>query len=267
MISLAFSPCPNDTFMLDAWVHKKILNYLPVITYIQDIQALNEDALAGKYDVTKISVAMYPLIQHEYELLPTGAALGYGCGPLLVATKPYTLGDISSLHIALPGEYTTAHLLLKKLLSTPAKKSFHLFSAIEKAVLNQEVDAGMLIHEGRFTYQQKQLYKIVDMGELWEKTYQLPLPLGVIAIKRNLPTTTKKQIYNSLYNSIQYAFHNPEASASFVAYHAQEMDIEVRKQHIQLYVNDYSLDISTKGEEAIQLLLGKDTQESIFFIP
>jgi 1,4-dihydroxy-6-naphthoate synthase len=253
---LAFSPCPNDTFMFHAWVNDLIPTHgLKTTLMIADIEQLNQSALRQQPDIVKLSLGAYAHVSENYELLSSGAALGKNCGPLLVSKRNYRWEDISSLRIAIPGTYTTANLLLTLFKPEANQKQEMLFSDIEEAVLNDTVDAGLLIHENRFTYHDRGLIKIADMGELWESTYHCPLPLGCIAVRKSLPVETKLFLNNLMQQSVSYALQHPDESMPFVRQHAQAMDENIMRQHIQLYVNNWSVQLGDTGKEAIRQIL------------
>ncbi len=260
--SLAFSPCPNDTFIFDALVNQKIdTKGIHFDVYLEDVQTLNEWALQGKMDFSKISYGVWNKVQNQYQLLNSGGALGKGVGPLLI-TKPntidspngYTQEAINQMTIAIPGENTTAHLLFSLAYPNARKKVFKVFHEIEHAVLNGEVDAGVIIHENRFTYEAKGLKKIIDLGAYWEETEQLPIPLGGIIAKKTIDPTIIQQVNALIKQSIEYAFANYPTVAPYVVEHAQEMSEEVMRQHINLYVNHFSLDLGTEGLQAVEKL-------------
>jgi 1,4-dihydroxy-6-naphthoate synthase len=252
-IELAYSPCPNDTFIFDAWVHGRINDkgVKPTVT-LNDVEELNRAAFLNGPDVTKLSFHAYAYISGEYQLLTAGSALGEGCGPLLIAKQELTETDLASARVAIPGKYTTANLLYRLAYPDNPDAIPYLFSDIEQAVLDDEVDAGVIIHENRFTYSEKGLVKLADLGEIWEKEYKVPVPLGGIAVKRHLPQEIKLAINENIRASLQYARQHPEASMPYVSLHAQEMEPTVMQQHIDLYVNEYSLDLGQSGKEAIE---------------
>lgn len=254
--TLGFSPCPNDTFIFDALVNKKIdTEGLDFEVVLEDVQTLNQWAMEGKLDISKISYGVLPLVLPQYELMDAGGALGKGVGPLLIARRPVPLADIPRSVIAIPGQQTTAHLLFSLAFPAAAHKKFMVFSAIEEAVLSGEVDAGVIIHENRFTYQQKGLVRLMDLGEYWEKETGAPIPLGGIVFRRDHDPVLQKKVNTLIHRSLEYAFkHYPDLPA-YVKEHAQEMDERVMRQHIDLYVNDYSLSLGAEGRKAIDILL------------
>jgi len=252
-LTLGFSPCPNDTFIFDALVNGRIeLGNIELEIVMADVEELNRMAIAGKLDITKISYNAYSQVHHKYQLLNAGSALGNNCGPLLIAKKMLSSEELKTARIAIPGKNTTANFLMSFAYPNAVNKKELLFSEVENAVLNDEVDAGVIIHENRFTYQEKGLVRIADLGEVWEQKAGFPIPLGGIAIHRRLKPTLRKQFDQLLRESVQFAFDNPEASKDYVKCHAQEMDESVMRAHIGLYVNNYSLDLGEKGKLAIR---------------
>ena len=254
--TLGFSPCPNDTFIFDALVNKKIgTEGLDFEVALEDVETLNQWALEGKLDFTKISFGVLPLIRNEYVLLNSGGALGKGVGPLLISKKPIAALHIEECIVAMPGENTTAHLLFSQAFPNALKKEFMVFSKIEEAVLCNKVDAGVIIHENRFTYQNKGLKKILDLGEFWEEQTGFPIPLGGIVAKRTVDKSISLQVDKLIRKSIEYAFQNYPSLPAFVKEHSQEMEEDVMRQHIELYVNDFSVENGDKGKEAIAQLV------------
>ena len=252
ILTLGFSPCPNDTFMFDALVNEKIdTNGFSFDVKLSDIEKLNQQAIKGELDITKISFGVYLRIKDTYELLTAGSALGIGVGPLLISKKEFSNPQKEIKTVAIPGKNTTAYFLFKMFYPELNDIKEIIFSDIERAVLEGEVDAGVIIHENRFTYQLKGLKKVSDLGELWENKTGQPIPLGGIAIKRNLDDAIKRNVNALIRKSVEFAFANPEESSEYVAKHAQEMSEEVRKKHIQLYVNNFSIDIGEIGKNAI----------------
>jgi 1,4-dihydroxy-6-naphthoate synthase len=254
--SLGFSPCPNDTFIFDALVNKKIdTDGLEFDLFLEDVETLNQWAIQGKLDISKISYGVLPLVLAQYELLDAGGALGKGVGPLLISQNPVPLTDIRNCRIAIPGQRTTAHLLFSLAFPEARRKEFMVFSAIEDAVLSGAVDCGVIIHENRFTYQQKGLVKLLDLGEYWERETGGPIPLGGIVMQKKQDPLLIKKINSLIRQSLEYAFGRYPELPEFVRSHAQEMDEQVMRQHIDLYVNNYSLSLGEDGEKAIDTLL------------
>jgi 1,4-dihydroxy-6-naphthoate synthase len=257
-LSLGFSPCPNDTYIFDAIVNKRIeLHKYDFDIEIADVEKLNQLAFESVLDVTKLSFAAYAHISKQYQILPYGAALGFGNGPLLISKHKIYPDEITHIRIATPGKLTTAVLLLGIFWPDAKLQKEYLFSDIEEVVLSGEADAGLIIHETRFTYHKKGLQKIADLGEMWEKETGLPLPLGGIAIKRSLTEKIKTDVSNLLKESLAYANKFPDASQEFIRNNSQETSETVTKQHIGLYVNKFSTDLGSVGRNAIQQLLKK----------
>jgi len=256
-LTLGFSPCPNDCFMFDAMVHRRIdLEGLEFDVRMADIEALNAAAFAGQIDVTKLSFHAYAYCIGNYVLLDAGSALGRNCGPLLISSRDIAQDEVArgGLRIAIPGKYTTANFLLSLAFPRATGKSQLLFSEIEGAVLDGTVDAGLIIHENRFTYAAKGLKKIIDLGEYWESETGAAIPLGGIVINRALPEDVQQKVNRIMRRSVEYAFANRAASLPFVRANAQEMSEDVMYQHIDLYVNDYSVDLGSEGRRAVEVL-------------
>jgi 1,4-dihydroxy-6-naphthoate synthase len=266
-LSIGFSPCPNDTFIFDALVNHKIDNEgLEFEVYLGDVEDLNQKAFKGELDITKISYHAFGYLTNDYILLNSGSALGKGCGPILVQSsklKVQSLEDLSPLKIAIPGKYTTANFLLSIAHPEATNKVEMLFSDIENAVLNNEVDAGLIIHENRFTYYEKGLEKIIDLGEYWEENTGALIPLGGIVIKRNLPIELITKVNRLLRKSIEFAFANPNEPLNYMRQHSQEMDEKVMRQHVELYVNKYSLDLGLVGKDAITQMFNLAQEKGI----
>lgn len=251
--SLAFSPCPNDTFIFDALVNNKIdTENFEFDVLLEDVQTLNQLALQNKIDFSKISYGVLPLLTDKYYLLNSGGALGKGVGPLLIAKSKLKIENLAAKKIAIPGENTTAHMLFTLAFPTAKNKVFKIFNEIEDAVLNNEVDAGVIIHENRFTYQQKGLIKLIDLGDYWETQTQLPIPLGGIVAKKSIDQSVVKKIDRLIRNSVEYSFkNNYEQLSTYVKQHAQEMSEDVMRRHIDLYVNNFSADLGEDGKNAV----------------
>lgn len=255
-LTLGFSPCPNDTFIFDALVNKKIdTEGLEVEPVLEDVQTLNEWALQGRLDITKISYGVLPLIVKDYIVLNAGGALGKGVGPLFITRNDGEVKPVEEMTIAIPGEQTTAQMLFSLAYPQARKKKFLLFSEIEDAILNGQVDAGVIIHENRFTYQDKGLLKLADLGEYWETTTSNPIPLGGIVIKRSLDPVLQRRADSLIRRSLEYSFAHYPAVTDYVKQHAQEMSEAVMRQHIDLYVNNYSLDLGADGRSAVKKFL------------
>lgn len=254
-ITLGFSPCPNDTYMFAALVNGWIDTHgLTFDVHMEDVETLNEWAGNQHLDVTKISFHRALSLDHIYQLLSSGAALGNGCGPLVIAREPISKEAILKGPVALPGQWTTAHLLFNIFYPAAAHKIFYPFHKIEDAVLKGEVVAGVIIHENRFTYQDKGLIKVLDLGEAWEETTGMPIPLGGIFASNRLSADTISLIDRLLKESILFARNNEAKVMPYVRRFSQEMDEEVIHSHINLYVNDFSLDLGEKGRKAIAKL-------------
>jgi 1,4-dihydroxy-6-naphthoate synthase len=256
-LSLGFSPCPNDTFIFDALVNKKIdTEGLDFDIHLEDVQTLNNFALEDRLDFSKISYGVLPLLLNTHTLLNSGGALGNGVGPLLISkNENITAGDVNDLRIAIPGKNTTAYLLFSFVYPNAKNISFYVFNEIEAAVLSGEVDAGVIIHENRFTYAQKGLYKITDLGAQWETKTKSPIALGGIVASNRIPKPIMQQVDQLIAKSVEYAFNNYPAISEYVSSHAQEMSEAVMRQHIDLYVNNFSRDMGETGKKAIETLV------------
>jgi len=257
-LSLGFSPCPNDTFLFDALVHNKIdTKGLTFDIHLADVEALNLMAFKGELDISKLSYHAFCYLTDQYQLLNSGSALGQNCGPLLIAKKQLTDKEIRTGPVAIPGKYTTAHFLLKMAFPNIKIVKKMLFSEIETAVLEGKVDAGVIIHENRFTYEDKGLVKLMDLGENWETQSKKAIPLGGICIKKSIDLDLKQTVDELIMDSVKYAFNNPDSSKYYVASHSQEMDPEICKQHIALYVNHFTEHLGQDGRDAIDYFLEK----------
>jgi len=259
-LTLGFSPCPNDTFIFHALVHGLVA--CPGFGFrerLADVETLNRLALEGALDVSKVSSHLLGFIREDYCLLRSGGALGRGCGPLVVSAKHAAMEELRGKRIAVPGRYTTAHLLLR--LFDPALDSivFLPFHEIMGAVRHGEVDAGVVIHESRFTYADYGLTKLLDLGEWWERDTGHPIPLGGIAARRSLGGAAIAVIDRALRASVAYAYAHPDAANGYIRAHSQEMSDEVCAAHIGLYVNDFSLDLGGEGEAAVTALVDRAT--------
>jgi len=259
-LSLGFSPCPNDCFVFDAIVNKRIdLEGLECSVRLADVEALNQAAFAGETDITKLSYHAYAYCIHRYVLLDAGSALGRNCGPLLISKRSITQEEVAAgrIRIVIPGKYTTANFLLGLAFPEAQDRTELVFSAIEAALLHGQFDAGLIIHENRFTYEARGLKKIIDLGEFWEGDTGAPIPLGGIVIKRSLPDEVKQRVNRVLRRSVEYAMAHRSASLDFVRAHAQDMSEDVMYRHIDLYVNEYSVDLGVEGRRAVELLFAK----------
>ncbi len=249
--TIGFSPCPNDTFIFDALVNKKIdtegFDFIPVL---EDVETLNQHALHSTYDITKVSYGVYPSIANAYVILNSGSALGKGVGPLLISNQEQDFSSIDHFPIAIPGENTTAHFLFSMAYPHAKQKIFLRYDEIESFVAAGK-GLGVIIHENRFTYHQKGLVKIIDLGDFWEKKTEGPIPLGGIVINRKIEKSIQQKIDELIRKSITYSFENYPQLSDYVKIHAQEMSESVMRKHIDLYVNDYSLSLGEAGKQAI----------------
>lgn len=255
-LSLGFSPCPNDTFIFDALVNNKIdTGGLLFEVVLEDVQTLNNWAMEGRLDITKLSYGVLPLVLKEYIVLNSGSALGKGAGPLLIANHNQKINNVEANTIAIPGENTTAHLLFSLAYPNAKNKIFLKYDEIENFVL-QDKGLGVIIHENRFTYADKGLLKITDLGDYWEKQTNNPIPLGGIVIKRSIEKTIRLQVDTLIKQSVEYAYRNHyKELAGYVKKYSQEMSEAVMRNHIDLYVNHHSIDLGTVGRNAIFKLL------------
>lgn len=268
-ITLGFSPCPNDTFIFDALIHHKIdTEGLEFEVGYHDVETLNKKAFDGELDVTKLSYHAFAYAVEDYELLDAGSALGFGVGPLLIAKDEALVARLqrvmageeqlteadANLRIAIPGKFTTANFLLNLAFPQLRNREALVFSDIERSLLEGEVDLGLIIHENRFTYQQKGLHKVVDLGDFWEQKTGFPIPLGGIAVNRRLDEKAKEQINRLIRESVNFGFANPKSGLEYIRSHAQEMAEEVMYQHIELYVNKFSEHLGAEGRQAVQHL-------------
>ncbi|MFM2206235.1 MAG: hypothetical protein RL213_210 [Bacteroidota bacterium] len=257
VLSVGFSPCPNDTYIFDALVNGKIdtgkLRFEPLL---EDVEQLNRRATEVALDVTKLSFRAYADVSHDYVLCNAGSALGFGVGPLLVA-RSADVRRSDDFTVAVPGLGTTANFLFRIFHPHVTRFREMVFSDIEDAVVSGEVDAGVIIHENRFTYRQKGLVCLADLGSLWEQETGQPIPLGGIAVKRSLPLEVRLETDKLIRSSLDHANLHPESSSSYVAAHARSMDPIVREKHIRLYVNEHSLDLGEGGRSAVRYFYQK----------
>jgi 1,4-dihydroxy-6-naphthoate synthase len=257
-LTLGFSPCPNDTFIFDALIHHKIdTEGLTFEVFFDDVETLNHKAMKGELDLTKLSFHAMAYVLEQYALLDAGSALGFGVGPMLICKNEelLQLKELpSDLKIGIPGKYTTANFLLGIAYPHLTNKQELVFSAIETALLNNKIDAGLIIHENRFTYENKGLHKIVDLGNFWEGLTGCAIPLGGIVVNRKMDTEVQEKINRILRKSVEYAFSNPKSGIDFIRKHSQEMDESVMYQHIDLYVNKYSVNLGLEGRKAIDTM-------------
>lgn len=286
-LTIGFSPCPNDTFIFDALIHHKIdTEGLDFEVFYDDVETLNQKAFRGELDITKLSCHAFAYAADKYILLDAGSALGFGVGPLLIYKPPYTrflekgvttlfdatsgttektdLSDfINSSKIGIPGKFTTANFLLSLALPDAKNKIEIVFSEVENSVLDGTIDFGLIIHENRFTYQNRGLEKLIDLGDYWEKRTGCAIPLGGIVANRNLPLDVQHKINRVLKRSVEFAFANPKSGLEYIRSHAQEMSEEVMYKHIDLYVNKFSVDLGEEGKKAIKLLFDTALEKGI----
>ncbi|MEU3315569.1 1,4-dihydroxy-6-naphthoate synthase [Streptomyces sp. NPDC048387] len=265
-LDIAYSPCPNDTFVFDAWAHGRVPDAPALRVTFADIDVTNGMAERGELDVLKVSYAVLPWVLEEYALLPCGGALGRGCGPLVLTREPGL--DLAGKTVAVPSERSTAYLLFRLwaadvLPSGVGEVVVLPFHEIMPAVRDGRVDAGLVIHEARFTYQEYGLHCLADMGEHWESTTGLPIPLGAIIAKRSLGAQTLRALAQAARTSVRMAWEDPEASRPYVRAHAQELDPKVADQHIGLYVNEFTADLGEAGYAAVRGLLTRAAAEGL----
>lgn len=267
-LSLGFSPCPNDTFIFDALIHHKIdTEGLDFEVFFDDVETLNQKAFRGELDITKLSFHAFAHVYEQYALLDAGSALGFGVGPLLICKKENLPADLknlaSDLKVGIPGKFTTANFLLGIAFPHLVDKQEIIFSEIEEALLNDKIDLGLIIHENRFTYSEKGLHKIIDLGTYWEELTGCAIPLGGIVINRSLDSAVQEKVNRLLRKSVEFAFANPRSGLDFIKAHAQEMSEEVMYKHIDLYVNKYSVDLGSDGRKAIDVLFKMAQEKGI----
>ncbi len=282
-LTLGFSPCPNDTFIFDALIHHKIdTEGLEFEVFFDDVETLNQRAFRAEQDITKLSFHAFAYVTDKYVLLNSGSALGFGVGPLVISReqsalsfKPSALSSqlsamktrnadfISNLKIGIPGKYTTANFLFSLAFPEAKNKIQMLFTEIEHKLVDGEIDLGLIIHENRFTYQKKGLHKVIDLGEFWENLTGCAIPLGGIVIRRDLPLGIKQKFDRVLKRSVEFAFENPKSGINFIKQHAQEMDEEVMYNHIELYVNKYSVELGEEGRKAVEVLFDMALEKGI----
>jgi 1,4-dihydroxy-6-naphthoate synthase len=259
-LRLAFSPCPNDTFVFHAWTHGLIPGAPATVVTFADVDVTNTAAEQGGFDVVKVSYAALPWLLERYRLLPCGGALGRGCGPLVLTADDRP--DLDGARVAVPGERTTAYLLMRLWASGQSPSSIEVvpFAQIMPGVRDGRYDAGLVIHEARFTYPRYGLRALADLGQWWEQSTGHPIPLGAILARRELDA---EALAGVLRRSVDYAFAHPDASAGYVAEHAAELDPDVQRQHIELYVNSFTRDLGEEGYAAVELLLGRAHQAGL----
>lgn len=263
-LSLGFSTCPNDTFIFDALVNGKIdTEGLEFIPYLTDVEDLNLLAFKGELDITKISYHAWLHVWRSYRILDSGSALGKGHGPVLVAMNQCLDPRFLSLRVAIPGEYTTANLLLRMAYPNIKEKKIFVFSDIEQAILDGEVDAGVLIHENRFTYEKKGLVLLRDLGEYWAESANSPIPLGGIMVHRRLSQEVVEKVNRLVRKSLEFAFNDPAGTVPYMRQFAQSMDDEVLEAHLKTFVNEYSLELGGEGKMAIKILIDKSIEAGL----
>jgi 1,4-dihydroxy-6-naphthoate synthase len=275
-LTIGFSPCPNDTFIFDALIHHKIdTEGLDFEVFYDDVETLNQKAFRGELDVTKLSYHAFAYAADKYILLDAGSALGFGVGPLLISDYEISISDLEkglirnpkseivNPLIGIPGKYTTANFLLSLAFPNATNKQEIIFSDIENAILDGRIDIGLIIHENRFTYQDKGLNKIIDLGDFWEKRTGCAIPLGGIVANRNLPLDVQHKINRVLQRSVEFAFANPKSGLEYIRSHAQEMSEEVMYKHIELYVNQFSVNLGAEGKKAVKLLFDTALEKGI----
>ncbi len=262
--TLGFSGCPNDTFIFYALINNKINFDLDFKYLISDVEELNKRVILKELDISKVSFHLFGYVSDEYVILPSGSALGRGCGPLLIAKRDYSLDELTKKVIAIPGKWTTAHLLLKLLLPKLEHTKIMYFNEIPDAVARGEVDAGVIIHESRFTYKEKGLICISDLGKWWEDTTGLPIPLGGIIAKRELSKEVLTKFSNAIKESTLYSFSHKSECMPFIKRYAQELDDDVILKHISLYVNDFTIDLAEEGKKALTMLYKIGYEKGIF---
>jgi len=263
-LTLGFSPCPNDTFIFEAMVHGRIdTEGLEFDWFLADVEELNRRAIEGSVDITKMSYHAYARAAAGYLILDAGSALGRSNGPLVVSKHRMYPDELDNASIAIPGKYTTANLLFSIFWPAATNKREYLFSDIPEAVLSGEVDAGLIIHETRFTYKAVGLKKVADTGERWEELTSLPVPLGGIVVSRSVDEVTAARVNRAIRRSIEYARANPAESVGFIRKHAMETDAVITREHIQLFVNSFSLSLGEEGRAAIERLYAVATERGV----
>jgi 1,4-dihydroxy-6-naphthoate synthase len=275
-LTIGFSPCPNDTFIFDALIHHKIdTEGLDFEVFYDDVETLNQKAFRGELDITKLSYHAFAYAADKYILLDAGSALGFGVGPLLISDLEISISDLEKGQIrnrkseivnpliGIPGKYTTANFLLSLAFPNATNKQEIIFSDIENAILDGRIDIGLIIHENRFTYQDKGLHKIIDLGDFWEKRTGCAIPLGGIVANRNLALDVQHKINRVLQRSVEFAFANPKSGLEYIRSHAQEMSEEVMYKHIELYVNQFSVNLGAEGKKAVKLLFDTALEKGI----
>lgn len=263
-ISLGFSPCPNDTFIFHGLVSGRLgMPGHAIQEVLHDVETLNRMAFEGTLDVTKLSFYAWLMVKEQYRLLASGGALGYGCGPLVISRKPLTRADMPRCRILLPGQWTTGHLLFRLWAPDAQQRSFVTYDRIFDALLNDEADCGVIIHESRFTFEQAGFQAVVDLGAWWEEQTGLPIPLGCIAVHKRLSRKVRAQLEVLIRKSIDIARQDPVTAMPYIRRYSQEMTAEVLDAHISTFVNDFSLDLGSVGRKAIAVLEDKALEAGI----
>jgi 1,4-dihydroxy-6-naphthoate synthase len=258
-LTLAYSPCPNDTYIFAAWANGLLPDAPEVRVALEDVETLNASAAKGDYELTKVSYGAIPLLMDRYRILRAGGALGRGCGPLLITrpNMPRTLEDYADKLIAIPGERTTAFMLLRLAMGMTPSAIHMRFDTIVDAVARGTVDAGLIIHESRFTYQDEGLVSIIDLGDWWEQQTGMPIPLGAILVRSDIADPDAKNIDNTIRESLQFSRTNEPKILKYVREHAFEMGEDVMRKHISLYVNDFTMDVTDAGIAAVKELFAR----------
>lgn len=260
--SLGISPCPNDTYIFEALIHGRVDAPFRVRTHMADVEELNSRARSGALDITKLSLAAMAAVAGRYQILNAGAALGRGCGPLLIRRADFPPEKCPTAEIAIPGRMTTANLLLSLNGEYTGPRKEMVFDRIMPALAEGRADLGLIIHEGRFTYREHGFDLVLDLGDWWEKSTGLPLPLGLIAVRRELGTDVARQVQNAIRASLAHAGTHPKDGQAFIRAHAQEMDPAVMAAHIRTFVNEFSVNLGSEGQNAVRALLGAAARES-----
>ena len=264
-IKIGYSTCPNDTYIFDAMINGRIdTEDIIFEPYLADVEELNEMAQKGILDVTKMSYHAYGFICHDYAVLDSGSALGWGNGPLLVSKKPMSIEEVDKQRIAIPGELTTANFLMSLAFPHAKRKKAFLFSDIESALLEDKADVGVVIHENRFTYSERGLHLIMDLGAFWEQKTSCPIPLGGIMAHRRLPLKTILKIQSIIRQSILFAIDHPDSPLDYMKEHAQDMREDILRKHVATFVNEYSLTLGDEGQKAILELLNQGSESGVF---
>lgn len=256
-MKIGYSTCPNDTFIFDALVHQRYPHTLAPEPVLLDVETLNRMSVTGELPVTKLSFAAFAFVSEKYQILSAGSALGNNCGPLIIYKNEPDFSQPDKLKVAIPGKYTTANLLMSIFYPQLNNKIELVFSSIEDAVLDGTADLGLIIHENRFTYEAKGLKCLADLGQKWESAFHVPIPLGCIAVSRDLPEMEKLEIQAAIKSSVEWAFQHPADSRDYVMEHARELSETVQQQHISLYVNRFSVDLGEEGKRAVRLLMAE----------